>query len=182
SVPFSAGRSRGNRDTRLTARALPWPDSRQARRLAESIAVGRRSRRKAAARGTIMKLRIRSNSVRIRMDRKDLADLIERGRVVDALRFGPGKERTLAYAVVLGPAPAGRPDAAYAAGLLVVTIDRGDAEAWAAGDRVGFDHEQLTEGGTVRVILEKDFACLDRPAGSEGEDARAFPNPSAVCK
>jgi hypothetical protein len=32
------------------------------------------------------------------------------------------------------------------------------------------------------VILEKDFACLDRPAWDEAEDAWAFPNPSAVCR
>ena len=31
--------------------------------------------------------------------------------------------------------------------------------------RVGFDYEQLTESGTVRVVLEKDFARLGRPVG-----------------
>jgi hypothetical protein len=33
----------------------------------------------------------------------------------------------------------------------------------------------------VRVILEKDFACIDRPLGEEADDAYAFANPSAVC-
>ncbi|HJZ54972.1 MAG TPA: hypothetical protein VKE74_08425, partial [Gemmataceae bacterium] len=110
-----------------------------------------------------MKLRIRRNSVRVRMDRKDLAELVDRGRVVDVLCFAPGGNHRFTYTVVVGSAPPGRPHAAYAAGLLVVTIDRDDAETWAEGDRVGFDHEQIVEGGTVRVILEKDFACLDRP-------------------
>ena len=116
------------------------------------------------------------------MDRRDLAELIQRGRVFDALRFGPGIERTLMYAVVVGTAPHGRPRANYSAGLILITIDRGDVEAWAEGDQVGFDHEQEVQGGTVRVILEKDFACLDRPAGDAAEDALAFPNPSMVCK
>ena len=58
----------------------------------------------------------------------------------------------------------------------------GDAEEWAAGDRVGFDHEQRVEGGTVRVALEKDFACPDRPEGDATEDTWAFPNPSVVCR
>ena len=129
-----------------------------------------------------MKLRLRGNSVRVRMDRKDLVELLERGRVVDALRFGPGIARTLTYVVSVGPTPPGRPQADYASGLLVVTIDRGDAEALSEGDRVGFNHEQLTEGGTVRVTLEKDLACLDRPLGDAAEDAWAFPNPSVVCK
>ena len=104
------------------------------------------------------------------------------GRVIDAVRFGPGSDRKLMYAVVVGPAPPGRPRADYSAGLLLATIDRGDAETWSAGDRVGFDHEQVTEGGTVRVVLEKDFVCLDRPAGDAAEDAWASPNPSVACK
>lgn len=129
-----------------------------------------------------MKLRIRSNSVRVRVDRRDLAELLDRGRVIDALRFGPGSAHTFTYAVMIGAAPPGRPRADYAAGLLVVTIDPASAGAWAAGDRVGFDEEQPVEGGTVHVILEKDFACLDRPAGDEAEDAWAFPNPSVACQ
>ena len=128
-----------------------------------------------------MKLRIRSNSVRVRMDRRDLAELVDQGQVIDALRFAPGGASTVTYAVTVGAAPSGRPRADYAAGLLVITIDRGDAEAWAEGDLVGFDHEQAVESGSVHVILEKDFACLDRPAGDEAEDAWAFPNPSGVC-
>jgi hypothetical protein len=129
-----------------------------------------------------MKLRIRSNSVRVRLDQKDLAELIEHRRVLDALHVGPGSNHTFMYAVVIGSAPPGRPELRYAAGLLVLTIDRGDAEEWAAGDRVGFDHEQSIDCGTVRVVLEKDFACLDRPTEDMAEDAWAFPNPSAVCK
>jgi hypothetical protein len=126
-----------------------------------------------------MKLRIRGNSIRVRMDRKDLAELLKRGRVVDAVRFGPSVDRTLTYTVVVGTAPPDRPRADYAAGLLLITIDRGAAEAWSEGDRVGFDHEQVTEGGAVHVILEKDFACLDRSAGDASDDAWAFPNPSS---
>ena len=129
-----------------------------------------------------MKLRIRGNSVRVRLDRKDLAELLEHGRVLDVLRFGPSSNHTFTYAVVAGSAPPGRPHAQYYAGLLVVTIDFGDAREWAAGEQVGFDHALAVEGGTVRVILEKDFACLDRPAADAVEDAWAFPNPLGVCR
>jgi hypothetical protein len=129
-----------------------------------------------------MKLRIRSNSVRVRLDQEDLAELIEHGRVLDALHFGAGSSHTFAYAVVIGAAPSAHPRADYSSGFLVVTIDRGDAEAWSRGNQVGFDHEQAVPGGTVRVILEKDFACLDRPEGDSAEDAWALPNPSEVCR
>jgi hypothetical protein len=133
-------------------------------------------------RGTVMKLRIWGNSVRVRLDRKDLAELLDRGLVRDALRFGPGSTHTFTYAVMIGAAPPGSPRADYSSGLLVVTIDPVAVELWATGTRVGFDEEQTMPGGTVRVILEKDFGCSDRLSEDEAEDPWAFPNPSVVCR
>jgi hypothetical protein len=126
-----------------------------------------------------MKLRLRGNSIRIRLDRRDIERLIDRGRIDDALRFGPGL--AFSYAVEVGVAPRDRPKASYADGRLTIRIETEDAEEWLAGERVGFDHEQAVDGGVVRVLLEKDFACIDRPVGEEADDAYAFPNPSAVC-
>jgi hypothetical protein len=124
-----------------------------------------------------MKLRLKGNSVRVRLDRRDIEGLIDRGRVDDSVRFGPGL--AFSYAVEMGPAARERPKASYTDGRLTVRIDPEDAEEWLAGDRVGFDHEQVVDGGVVRVLLEKDFACIDRPAGEEADDA--FPNPALSC-
>jgi hypothetical protein len=126
-----------------------------------------------------MKLRLKGNSVRVRLDRWDIEGLIDRERVVDGVRFGPGV--ALSYAVEVGLAPRDRQKASYADGHLKISIDREDAEEWLASDRVGFDHEQVVDGGVVRVLLEKDFACIDRPRGEEADDVYAFPNPLAVC-
>ena len=126
-----------------------------------------------------MKLRLKGNSIRVRLDRRDIEELIDRGRIEDGVRFGPGL--AFSYAVELGPAPRERPRASYADGRLTIRIDPEDAEAWHAGERVGFDHQQAVDGGVIRVLLEKDFACLDRAVGDEADDAYAFPNPSAVC-
>lgn len=126
-----------------------------------------------------MKLRLKGNSIRVRLDRRDIERLIDKGGVDDAVRFGPGL--AFSYAVEMGPAPRERPRASYTTGHLLIRIDPEDAEEWLAGDRVGFDHLQPADGGVVRVLLEKDFACIDRPTGEEADDAYAFPNPSAVC-
>jgi hypothetical protein len=49
------------------------------------------------------------------------------------------------------------------------------ARAWANGDEVGF--EGLV--GPLRVLVEKDYACLtERP---HEDDADAFPNPNKSC-
>ena len=126
-----------------------------------------------------MKLRLKGNSIRVRLDRRDVDGLIDRGRIADAVRFGPGL--AFSYAVELGPAPRERPRALYAAGRLLIRIDPEDAEEWLSTDRVGFDHLQDVDGGVVRVLLERDFACIDRPSGEGADDADAFPNPAAAC-
>jgi hypothetical protein len=116
----------------------------------------------------------------VRLDRRDIEGLIDRGRIDAAVRFGPASGLAFSYAVEVGAVPRNRPTASYVAGRLSILID--DAEAWRDGDREGFDHEQVVDGGLVRVLLEKDFACFDRPVVEESDDAWAFPNPSAVCE
>ena len=126
-----------------------------------------------------MKLRLKGNSIRVRLDRRDIEGLVDQGRIDDALRFGPGQ--VFSYAVEVGVAPRDRPKASYADGRLTIRIDPEDVEEWLASERVGFDHQQVVDGGVVRVLLEKDFACIDRPLDEEADDAYAFPNPAAVC-
>ncbi|MHC5537703.1 DUF7009 family protein [Singulisphaera rosea] len=126
-----------------------------------------------------MKLRIKGNSIRIRLDRRDIERLVRESRVVDAINFGPGLE--FSYSVEVAPTPRERPEVAYGEGRITLRIDPADAIEWLEGDRVGFDHKQAVNGGSIRVLLEKDFACIDRPAGEEDDDAFAFPNPSLTC-
>jgi cytochrome bd-type quinol oxidase subunit 1 len=44
-----------------------------------------------------MKLRLKGNSIRVRLDRWDILGLIDRGRIDDAVRFGPGVAFPLPY-------------------------------------------------------------------------------------
>ena len=99
-----------------------------------------------------MKLRLKGNSIRVRLDRRDIEGLVEQGRIDDAVRFGPGL--AVSYAVEVGPAPASArgpptPTAASRSGF-----DPEDAEEWLASERVGFDHQPVVDGGVVRVLLE----------------------------
>lgn len=128
-----------------------------------------------------MKLRIKGNSIRVRLDRKDLEQLVDCGRIENIVRFGPDPQAAFSYSVELGSTQQYRPTVAYQAGRLVLVIDRHDAVAWSSSELLGFDHDQRVEGGVVRVLLEKDLACIDRPAGEEPDDAWAFPNPASVC-
>ncbi len=127
-----------------------------------------------------MKLRLKGNTVRMRLDRRDLERLIEHGEVSDSIQFGPGA--VFRYAMIVGPSAPECPTAVYACDTMAVIINAIDVREWNATDRVGFEYEHAVDGGgTVRVLIEKDFACIDRPASEADDDAFAFPNPATAC-
>lgn len=61
-----------------------------------------------------MKLRLKGNSIRVRLDGRDIERLIRQGRVDADVHFGPAL--SLSYAVETGPAPHECPEASYAEG------------------------------------------------------------------
>ena len=125
-----------------------------------------------------MKLRIRGNSLRVRLTRSEVDDLAQGGRVEDAIAFGPGPSERIVYAIVARPAE--HVSAALADGVVTVVLPAGVAKDWAASERVGIEHDQVIgAAGVLRILVEKDFACLT-PREGEG-DEEAFPNPNASC-
>ncbi len=126
-----------------------------------------------------MKLRIQGNSIRLRLSRPDVARLDHDGRVEETIAFGMHAGDALAYAVEASPAATGVA-ARLAPGRITVVLPQALAREWAATDRVGIAAEQPGVGpdgaGVLRILVEKDFACLDR----RDEDADAFANPAAT--
>ena len=128
-----------------------------------------------------MKLRIRGNSVRLRLDQRDLNQLLISGRIEEGIRFGEDAMRYFSYALEIDDVGGHSPQIDYHSGHFVVRLSRRSADAWKNSEQVGFDVLQSVEGAEIRLLVEKDFACLDRPAGEEMDDAFAFPNPQAEC-
>jgi hypothetical protein len=123
-----------------------------------------------------MKLRIRGNSVRLRLTRGEVEDFDREGRVEDAAQFGPGAR--LAYA--LERAMVGRLSARLEAGTVVVTVPDDLAASWCRTERVALEGDQPAgDGHTLRILVEKDFACLKTRSGEDETDA--FPNPHDHC-
>jgi len=126
-----------------------------------------------------MKLRIRGNSLRLRLSRGEVAELAERGRVDDGIAFGSEPEARLGYGIVCSD-DASALSARYGAATIVVTLPRSVARTWAASDEVSLEAEQPIGGGEVlRLLVEKDFACLQPRTGED--DGDAFPNPNVTC-
>ncbi len=120
-----------------------------------------------------MKLRIRGNSVRLRVSQSELRQLAETGTARDRTAFAPGAE--LVYGLFVGGA--GPVRAELSGANVTVTVPRAEFERWLDEDQVSIRAEQPLDGGRVLAILvEKDFACL---APREGEDeSDLFPNPT----
>lgn len=123
-----------------------------------------------------MKLRIRDNSVRLRLTQSEVAALQNVGWVHARTAFPDGRE--LGYRVESSPASV-RPEAFFAESILTVRLPESVVLAWASSSQVSITAEQqLDDGEVLGVLVEKDFACL---APREGEDeSDMYPHPQAA--
>jgi hypothetical protein len=124
-----------------------------------------------------MKLRIKGNSIRLRLLRSEVERLAVDGEVSESTVFGPAE--VLRYTVKMD----------QNANSVIATFDRAEiaialpvqlAKKWAASDDVSIEKIQTSgDGKSLEILIEKDFVCLDRRDDPDREDA--FPNPNAVC-
>jgi hypothetical protein len=119
-----------------------------------------------------MKLRIRGNSIRLRLVRSEVARLAAEGRVEERIAFGAGDADGLTYALVLSP-EASAVTARLTPGAITVVLPAGVAATWAGTDEVTITAEQPgvgPQGGDVlRILVEKDFTCLHTGCDELGE-------------
>jgi hypothetical protein len=65
----------------------------------------------------------------------------------------------------------------YEPSNLVIVIPKEWAKALATTDQIGYETQaQVAAGTEIRVLIEKDFRCMEARAGED--DADAYPNPS----
>ena len=122
-----------------------------------------------------MKLRIRDNSVRLRLMRGEVDRLRDEGLVTATTIFPGGHE--LRYAVESSPASV-KPGAFLSGNVITVRLPESVVRAWANSEQVSIrDELLLDDGGQLAILVEKDFACL---APREGEDeSDMYPHPEA---
>lgn len=122
-----------------------------------------------------MKLRIRDNSIRLRLERGEVDTLRADGLVPCKIVFPGGQE--LSYVVESSPAVV-NPGAFLSDNNLAVRLPESTVLAWATSEQVSIEGEQLLEDGEkLSILVEKDFACL---APREGEDeSDMFKHPMA---
>lgn len=127
-----------------------------------------------------LKLRIQGESMRVRVSRSELAKLLAGERVEQTIHFAAEAEASLTYALasVRQNTPV---RVAYEPGLLTVFLSEEQTRVWGREDEVGIYTSTATGNGrTLEIIIEKDFACLDRSA-EDNADTFVNPHAGAAC-
>lgn len=118
-----------------------------------------------------MKIRIKDNSVRLRLTQTEVKMLSGQGRVEASTDFGHSK---FTYRVILEE-NCGNLQATFSKGTVTLKVPKEWGMAWYENDVVGIDHAQALENGKMlNLLLEKDFTCLDNTLEDQSDN---YPNP-----
>jgi hypothetical protein len=115
-----------------------------------------------------MKLRIQGNSLRLRLTRKEVVHLRDRGRVESLIEFLP--DQTLVYRLE-GSFHAKSVEAAFDGQTIRVTVPEHVIAEWAESDQVSI---ATPSSAGVHLLIEKDFQCL-HSRGEQDRDAYSRP-------
>jgi hypothetical protein len=125
-----------------------------------------------------MKLRIQGNSIRLRLSRTDVATLAVGTPLIEHVAFGPGSSGHFIYSLETGAVQA--LEAHHIPGHIRLTMPTAWAQTWLQSDTVGFEGQQeIAPGQFLKLLVEKDFKCLDQAMSPDQADA--FPNPNKTC-
>ena len=120
-----------------------------------------------------MKLRILDNSIRLRLTRSEVEQVRDQGLVRGRVPFAG----SVAFEYLLESSPATvKPEAQLANNILTVRVPEFDIRQWADSEQVSIHSAQnLDAGDELRILVEKDFACLS-PREDEDE-SDLYPHP-----
>ena len=123
-----------------------------------------------------MKLRIKGNSLRLRVSRSELARFQAGVRIEETIHFTAAPDAKLTYALELAlqcfPVRV-----RYAFNEITVILSENQARVWGAENEIGvYSGVDIGSARSLDVLVEKDFACLD---GSDAENEDTFANPIA---
>lgn len=119
-----------------------------------------------------MKLRIKGDSLRLRLTRTEVEELATTGKVEDRIRFGA--DSALVYRLNRD-APGAQMTASFAKDAIEVSLPAAAARHWCSTDEVTLAGVQSSGGVELKILVEKDFACL-KPREDEDESDH-FPHP-----
>ena len=122
-----------------------------------------------------MKMRIQGNALRFRLNRREVTDFENVGKVDASVAFPGG--RRLTYELEKGSGAGIH--ASFDNDVIRVRVPEPLVRDWASGDTVGItDRQAVASGQELEITIEKDFQCMHK--GEEAKDPEAYPNPMAT--
>ena len=122
-----------------------------------------------------MKLRIKGNSLRLRVSRSEVDRLLETGRVEETVHFGLDQDARLTYALE-HTSSLQDITARHRAQEVAIVLSSESVSQWAnSPEQVGVYGRLDVWNGELMLLVEKDFACLD---GTNADNEDTFPNPN----
>jgi hypothetical protein len=123
-----------------------------------------------------VKLRIKGDSLRVRVSRSEVIRLLAGDCVEETIHFGQQENAKLTYALQQDPSVS-KATVQYTQNRLAILMPADQTNTWGVTNQVGVSEDiSLGDLGSLALLIEKDFACLDR---SEEDNGDSFPNPNS---
>ncbi len=120
-----------------------------------------------------MKIRIKDNSIRLRLTQSEVAKYEATGSVEALIQFGIGN--VLHYNLLKSDHQ--HVSATFNNNTIEVSIPHQLAHQWASTDEVGIEYLMpIDTDNHLRILVEKDFKCLTVRTNEDETDA--FPHPN----
>ena len=121
-----------------------------------------------------MKLRIKGQSIRLRLLRSEVTGLLDNGLIEETIYLGPGDQSAFTYALAIDSG-LGETELRYEPSKMVIALPKAKAISWAETNQIGiYTAVGIERNENLDLIVEKDFACLDL---SDADNLDTFPNP-----
>jgi hypothetical protein len=127
-----------------------------------------------------MKLRINGNSMRLRIARSEVARLLSGDCLEETIHFAPDAAAMFTYALRQEPS-VNTTTVKYTQNRVSILIPADQANQWGVSNQVGIAEDiSLGNLGSLALLIEKDFACLDR-SDEDNHDTFLNPNAGTAC-
>jgi len=121
-----------------------------------------------------LKLRIRENTLRLRLGRSEVESFKQSGSISSRIKLTKSPLGSLVYE--LRHASVDSPELTFSNGKFTCTLPSKEVIAWENSEQVGIYHSiRIEEGYNLELILEKDFKCLIERSD---DDEDGYPNPA----
>ncbi|MDF2515010.1 MAG: hypothetical protein K0R59_306 [Sphingobacterium sp.] len=116
-----------------------------------------------------MKIRIKDNTVRLRLTRSEIDQLGTQGEVSGRTEF---IQQDLVYNIVQSATES--LVASFVGHKITVGLSAEMIRELVQTERIGFEGQS----GKVKLLVEKDFACIDNTTEDQSDN---YPNPNLAC-